>query len=196
MKRASSLHGFRNSIKSDGVDDTCDGWLELGPVDMDKAESVPASRGLKECKPWTVDSGAAECVADPDDIPEGQLVPSPASLAGKGYVGAGKERIANLGQMRARRVTESGQLSSTLFQAAKVRKPLLAVSSTTSKGNFVAFDHEDYGGGCIIPASAPELPMIRQLIKQVADRVQLHQEKGVYLLRNWEAPGPFPGQGR
>ena len=112
-------------------------------------------------------------------------------------MGAGpNQQIPNLGQVRAKRVAENGTRTITLFQAAKVRKPLMAVSATADKENMVLFDHEKYGGGCIIPSDAPELEMIRQLVNQVANRIRLHREKGVYLMKNYVADGPFAGPGR
>ena len=130
------LRGFRNpdSNESDEVTPEChtDGEilvstadLDLGAVDMDKQDPIPMQKGMKEGKPWTVDSGAAESVADPDDIPEGILEPSAASKAGRGYVGAGKERIPNVGQVRARRVTETGRRCNNLFQGAKGQKAIV-----------------------------------------------------------------------
>ena len=168
------MHVCRNlTIKSE---ENFADFLELGAVDND--QQVPQQRGLREAKPWTVDSGAAESVADPDDIPEGAVEPSAGSRAGRGYLGAGpNQRIPNLGQVRAKRVAENGTKLTTLFQAAKVRKPLVAVSATADKENMTIFDHEKYGGGCIIPHDAPELEMIRQLVNQVANRIRLHREK-------------------
>ena len=135
-----------------------------------------------------MDSGAGESVANSADIPEGTLEPSPGSLAGRGYKGAGAERLPNLGQTKARRMLERGFQTCTTFQAAHVRKPLLAVSATADKRNLTIFDHEDYGGGCILLADAPELPMIRELVAQVQRRVKVHRDNGVCLLKNWIVP--------
>ena len=144
-----------------------------------------------------MDSGAAESVADPADIPEGLVEPSPGSRAGRGYLGAGPDqRIPNLGQVRAKRYIENCGKVTTLFQAAKVRKPLVAVSATVDKGNAVFFDGEETGGACVIPSDAPELEMIRQLVHQISNRVKLHRQKGVYLMKNWVAEPPFAGQGK
>ena len=82
------------------------------------------------------------------------------------------------------------------FQAAKVRKPLVAVSATADKGNPCFFDGEEHGGGCVIPGHAPELVMIRQLVNQIQDRIRLERQRGVYLMRNWHMDGPFAGQGK
>ena len=95
-------------------------------------------------------------------------------------------------------MTEHGMKSAFLFQAAKVRKPLVAVSATAAKGNPCFFDKEEHGGGCIIPGDAPELAMIRQLVAQVQNRIRLKLHNGTYLMRNWliDTPEtPFAGQG-
>ena len=83
-----------------------------------------------------------------------------------------------------------------MFQAAKVRKPLVAVSATVDKENMVVFDAEKFGGACVLPGDAPELEMIRQLIAQVENRIRLQRERGVYLMRNWVSDGPFAGPGK
>ena len=189
------MHSCRNpTLTSLGDED--DDYLELGALDGDRQPPVPEQLGLKEAKPWTVDSGAAESVSDPKDVPEGMLEESAGSRAGRGYLGAGpNQRIPNLGQIRARRVTETGLKTTMLFQAAEVRKPLVAVSATVDKQNMVVFDHEKFGGGCIIPNDAPELDMIRQLVQQVTNRIRLQRQNGVYLMRNWVADAPFAGPG-
>ena len=188
-------HCCRN-LTPTGSGDEDDKCLDLGALDGDRCPPVPEQRGLKEAKPWTIDSGAAESVCDPSDVPEGTLEESAGSRAGRGYLGAGRnQRIPNLGQIRARRVAENGLKTTMLFQAAQVRKPLVAVSATVDKENMVVFDHEKFGGGCIIPNDAPELDMIRQLVQQVTNRIRLQRQNGVYLMRNWVADGPFAGPG-
>ena len=187
-------HGCRNpddDFESPGED------LDVAVIDLDKMQPVPTQKGLREGKPFTMDSGAAESVADPDDFPEAIVEPSEASRAGRGYLGAGRagDRIPNLGQFRARRMTTQGVRAGFQFQAAKVRKPLVAVSATADKGNPCFFDSEEHGGGCVIPSHAPELAMIRQLVNQIQDRIRLERQRGVYLMRNWHLDSPFVGQG-
>ena len=179
------------------VSDQLPGPVDLGAVDLDLCAHEAERRGYTEGVPYTVDSGAGESVADPAHIPEGDLEPSPGSLAGRGYKGAGQERLPNLGQTRAHRMLENGIAATNVFQAAKVRKPLLAVSASADKKNLTVFDHEDFGGGSIILSDAPELPMIRELIGQAQRRIKLHRENGVYLMKNWIIPKgegfPRPG---
>ena len=80
---------------------------------------------------------------------------------------------------------ENGVLANPTFQGAKVRKPLLAVSSVADKGNPTWFDSEANGGAVIIPGNAPELREIRRLISRVSNRIRLNRRGGTYQLRNW-----------
>ena len=169
--------------------------LYLMGVDRDGGQPIPTIQGLREATPWTVDSGASESVADPKHMPEATVEPSPGSLAGQSYVGPNpKERLPNLGQMRARRMLSSGMKGAIKFQAANFRKPLMAVSGSVDQGNPVWFDQETRGGACIIPGDAPELEEIRRLIAQVNRRIKLERQGGIWILRNWflderSAPG-------
>ena len=61
--------------------------LELNAFDLDNGKSYPELEGYTEGVPWTVDSGAAEPVANPKHFPDCQLEPSPGSQAGQTYVG-------------------------------------------------------------------------------------------------------------
>jgi hypothetical protein len=72
------------------------------------------------------------------------------------------------------------------FQDAPVRKPLAAVSGITDKGNVVLFDRK---GSFIAPEDAPELQTIRELIKQVKNRIELERKKGVYIMPIWVQSG-------
>ena len=88
---------------------------------------------------------------------------------------------------------ENGDVGRVTFQAAKVAKPLLAVSAINAKGNPVWFDGVN---SFIIPASAVELPTIRQNIQNMGKKIQLHMEQGTFRLKSWAKPStPFRGQG-
>ena len=88
-------------------------------------------------------------------------------------------------------MVESGLKTKVTFQAADVRKPLLAVSSLVDKGNVGFFDGDSY----ILPYTAPELELIRDLVAQIKNKIPLYRERGVYKMRNW-APATFPRQGK
>ena len=81
-------------------------------------------------------------------------------------------------------MVETGAKAKLTFQAAEVRKPLVAVSALVEKGNLAVFDKSSF----ILPGNAPEISMIRQLIAQVKGRIPMYTEKGVYKVRNWAAP--------
>ena len=104
--------------------------------------------------------------------------------------------LKNLGQFVANRMLGNGLIANTKFQAAQVRKPLLAVSGLNDKGNPVWFDHDQTGGSFIIPSNAPELTQIRKLIRQIKTRVRLDRKGGTYQLRNWAVSSDSQGFGR
>ena len=92
--------------------------------------------------------------------------------------------IKNEGELDALSVLEPGTKAKVCFQVADVRKPLLAVSSLVDKGNMTVFDADSF----VIPAVAPELKLIRQLISQAQGKIPLYRERGIYKMRNWEVP--------
>ena len=71
------------------------------------------------------------------------------------------------------------------FQDAAVRKPLAAFSGITDKGNVVLFDKK---GSLIAPEDAPEVKTIRELIRQVKNRMELDPKK-VTSCRSWSRRG-------
>ena len=87
---------------------------------------------------------------------------------------------------------ETGARTKLTFQAAEVRKPLVAVSGLVDKGNLAIFDEKSF----ILPGSAPEVKLIRELIAQVHNKLPMFRDKGVYKLRNWSAPAGFTRPGR
>ena len=168
------------------------GEFELNAVDLD-AHIPKAMRGLREMKAWTVDSGASQSVADPKDLPGAMLEPSPGSIAGQKYVGPGGELIPNEGQLNTIAKLENQALAKVKFQAAKVRRPLLAVSSLVDKDNLTLFDKESF----VIPAHCPEVAEIRRLVANISTNIPLHRDKGVYTMRAWESnESVFPRPGR
>ena len=67
---------------------------------------------------------------------------SPGSLPGQIFVGPGNEKIPNEGQFVAPMRLDDGRVTQSTYQAARVRKPLMAVSSVNDKGNLVIFDEK------------------------------------------------------
>ena len=155
--------------------------LDLTPVDRPGYEEVRV----------TMDSGAAEPVCNPETFPDVEVTPSPGSIAGQMYLGPGKEQIPNQGQLKPRLVLEDGGTGDFTFQAAAVRKPLMAVSSVNDKGHMVLFD---LLGSYVLPASAPEVEQIRALAKKVKGRIAMHRENGIFNLKTWRKVFPRPGK--
>ena len=133
----------------------------------------------------TVDSGAAQCVADCDEFPDIQLEPSPMSMAGQNFIGPGGEKIKNRGQKTVDWVTEECLLCSTTWQDATVRKPLAWVSAMCKKGNLVIFDEEE---SVIMSRDSSEGQQIRALIKQAKQKIRMYQSKEVYTIPAWILP--------
>jgi hypothetical protein len=152
--------------------------LELHAVDAMDVES----------KGWNrfdivVDSGAAQSVADGNLWPSIARVESEGSRNGAVYLGPGKERIPNKGQKTMNvKTAGSATVRKMTFQDAAIRKPLAAVSGITEKGNVVLFDKR---GSFIAPEDAPEVKTIRELIRQVKNRIELEERKGIYIMPIW-----------
>ena len=73
---------------------------------------------------------------------------------------------------------EGGREGRFTFQAAPVRKPLLAVSSVNGKGNMVIFDGEN---SYMIPGrNSPIVVKIRQLDQDGPGKKRLCRNNGVY----------------
>ena len=114
----------------------------LWPLELDEDEEVNALPSRPVIK-VAIDSGAADHVINPDDVPGHTVVPSAGSRAGKHFLAAGGHRIPNQGQLNLMVSGEgfSGRVKST-FQAAPVTRPLLSVSKICDSGCKVLFDKE------------------------------------------------------
>ena len=86
-----------------------------------------------------LDSGAADHVTDNVDAPGYELVPSPGSRAGRSFIAANGEKIANRGQMTLSLKTESGQEIDSTFQVCKTNRPLWSVGKICDAGCRVVF---------------------------------------------------------
>ena len=123
--------------------------VEINAIEINTVQ--PSEEDLLEI---TADSGARESVAAQKHLPHCPLVDSPGSLAGQKYLGRGGEDIPNLGQISASMTIEGQREGRFTFQAAPVRKPLLAVSSVNDKGNLVVFDGTK---SFIFPGKGPQV---------------------------------------
>ena len=171
----------------------CDGQCsEASMVELNAVEINTVQPSEEELLEITVDSGAGESVCAHKHLPLCPLVDSPGSLSGQKYLGPGGEEIPNLGQITASMTIEGQREGRFTFQAAPVRKPLLAVSSVNDKGNLVVFDGtESY----IIPGKGPQVVQFRQLIQAMAGKIKLHRKNGVYTMRAWKPKPVFSRQG-
>ena len=108
---------------------------------LDELEGVFDLEGEWEEIPvtMTADSGAGNHIINADDIPGYMVSPSPASMAGKGFVAADNGRIANEGQADLNLAVGKNKLRST-FQVAKVNRPLMSIGRMCDQGHKVVFD--------------------------------------------------------
>ena len=93
--------------------------------------------------------------------------------------------MPNLGQKTIPLLTENGTARIATFQAASVRKPLLAVSASCDAGQTVMFDNDD---SYIIERDSPEGREIRRLAQQCVAKTPLERKGGVYILLAWAMP--------
>ena len=78
----------------------------------------------------TIDSGACDNVADPEQLPTVGLVQTKESLSGEGdFQSATGEPIANLGEMKVPMITRENTLRGMKFTGAPVTKPLRSLAS-------------------------------------------------------------------
>ena len=68
------------------------------------------------------------------------------------------------------------------FQAATVRKTLLAVSNVCDKKQFCIFDND---GSYICPRDTPEGQAILKLVALMKHKISVQRKGGVYVLPTW-----------
>ena len=93
--------------------------------------------------------------------------------------------MPNLGQKTIPLLTENGAARMATFQAAPVRKPLMAVSASCDAGQMVLFDND---GSYLIERESPEGREIRRLARQCIAKIALERKGGVYTLPAWVMP--------
>ena len=184
--------GYRPNVNPDGTDPSPD-LPQANMVEINAVEINTVDTPEEDYLELTVDSGAGASVASPQHLPLCPLVDSPGSLAGQKYLGPAGEEIPNLGQITAAMTIEGDKEGKFTFQAAPVRKPLLAVSSVNDKGNLVVFDGAE---SFIIPGKEPQVAQLRKLIQASTDKIKLHRKNGVYTMRAWKPKPVFSRQGR
>ena len=120
-----------------------------------------------------------------DAVPEYTLQSSPGQLQGQHFLGAGGERLPNMGQKCVPLMTADGISRLATFQIAPVRKPLLAVSASCDAGQMCLFDND---GSYFIERESSEGREIRRLAKQCIRKMTLERKNGVYVLPTWVVP--------
>lgn len=142
----------------------------------------------------TMDSDAGAPAADPQAFPGCQVTDPPGSLAGQMFVTPDGTKIATTGQFVAKVRLDDGRVTKSTYQAVAVRKPLMAVSSVSGKGNLVIFDEK---GSFVLPGIIKDLiSRLRALVQQAPDKVKLHRKKGIFHMRAWKLKPGFTRQGR
>ena len=74
--------------------------------------------------------------------------------------------------MDIKMMTGEGIVADTTWQAAEVRKLLLAVSSCNDKGNIVLFDNEN---SCVLPGRGPEAQAIRDILRKATQKIAIQR---------------------
>ena len=87
-----------------------------------------------------MDSGAAESVAPADLAPWVAIQESAGSKAGRKYLSASGEVLANLGEKKIDVYTNEGQPATATFQIADVTRPLCSIARVCDQGNVVVFN--------------------------------------------------------
>ena len=94
-------------------------------------------------------------------------------------MGAGGERLPNIGLKCVRLMIADGVIRCATFQAAPARKPLMAVSALCYAGHLCLFDND---GSFFIQQDSPEGREIRRLAKRCVDKMTLERCNGAYIL--------------
>ena len=154
--------------------------IDICAISLDKTVS-----GRRLSADITVDSGAGKSVMNADAVPEYAMQESPGQLQGQHFLGAGGERLPNLGQKCVPLMTADGVSRLATFQIAPVRKPLMAVSASCDAGQLCLFDND---GSYVIERESSEGREIRRLAKMCIRKMALERKNGVYVLPTWVTP--------
>ena len=125
----------------------------------------------------TIDSGAAEHVVGPRDLPHVRTVPSSSNAT---YTMANGAQTVGRGEQQVSATTAAGQVCNFRAQVTDVRRPLMSVSRICDGGNTVFFNSS---GGYIESA-------------QTGERIHFQREHNVYRLPVEVSGGDFPRPGR
>ena len=104
----------------------------------------------------TIDSGAAEHVVGPKDLPSIPVTPARKHVQ---YTMANGHKTSNRGEQQVRAVTHGGQEITFKAQVTDVHRPLMSVSRICDKGNRVVFESQ---GGYIESLTTGEKIHVRR----------------------------------
>jgi len=124
---------------------------------------------------FTVDSGAADTVANENVASKCPTVPSEGSRKGVKYVAAAGTVISNDGEKNVKTQTAEGHLCGIKIQIAKVNKALLSVSKICDAGHEVTFNRT---GGRIIHSATGQVVNFRRVDGVYRLRVKVVRETG------------------
>ena len=124
----------------------------------------------------TIDSGAAEHVVGPMDLPHLPVGPSRKHIQ---YTMANGHKTSNRGEQHVRAVTKDGHEIAFKAQVTDVHRPLMSVSRICDRGNRVVF--ENHGG------------YIESLT--TGEKIQVHRDRNVYRLEVSVPDSGFTRQG-
>ena len=86
-----------------------------------------------------MDSGAAESVIPPMELPGHPVIQNAASLSGDEYLTADGKTIPNTGEQKVSFRTQEGHRCARTFQVTDVTKPLLSATQLAGTGHEVIF---------------------------------------------------------
>ena len=117
-------------------------------------------------------------------FPEFPLESSPGSRQGQTFVGPGRDAIENRGERKVhlRLGSEQGRKAGMKFQDTKVRRRILSVGESTGLGNSFWYDQE---GSHILPVNCTETKQIREMIRNIKDKLTMRKERNVFVLDAW-----------
>ena len=177
-KRKMRLAESFNSCRDEKCEaERCKKLIGLLQTRSKERDRMPINACNEQSKKWTklsiaMDSGAAESVIDPKELPCIPLAETKASQSGEEFSSATSEPIPNLGELKFGMVTREGSLRGMTMQGAPVAMALGSVKRTCAQGHVVVFDDE---GSYIYNKSSGEINMLRESC-------------GNYLLDVWVPP--------
>ena len=123
---------------------------------------------------FTVDSGAADTVANEDVTTGCPTVPSEGSRMGVKYVAAAGTVIANEGEKNVKTQTAEGHVCGIKIQIAKVKRAMLSVSKICDAGHEVTFNRT---GGQIVHNSTGQVVKFRRVDGAYRLKVKVMRER-------------------